>query len=423
MKRLALFAFLLAVLACSRSADEAPPASKLVMRLDAKPIAAKANVPAADVTALVHNNDEFALDLYRRLSKEPGNLFFSPYSLSSALAMTYAGARGDTAAEMAKTLHLGLEPDKLHPAFAELNQQLLSEQRGYQLNIANALWAQSGYPFEEPFVLRLKDSYGAGLGTVDFAGNPTAARQAINGWVSKQTQGKIPELLGEVSPFTRFVLTNAVYFLADWAEPFPKPATQDRPFWRSKEDKLQVPMMSAQRHYGYLEEKGFQALELPYQSRFSLVVILPRQIEGLAELEGALTSKALHSWLEALQREEVRVQLPRFKVQSAFSLKSTLSALGMPLAFSKQADFSGLSPRAREDELAIAAVVHQAYIDVNEKGTEAAAASAVKGKSAPAPVPPQPKIFQADHPFLYLIRDRLSGTILFLGRLTDPRPT
>jgi serpin B len=425
MKRLVLLiGFVLLPLACSRTTEEPARVPKAVMLLDAGTIADVPNVPAADQTSLVAGNDEFAVDLYRQLSREPGNLFFSPYSISSTLAMSYAGAHGTTAAEMAKVLHFDLAADKLHGAFADLNQQLLGSQRGYQLSLANALWAQTGYAFEPAYVKRLKDSYGAGLGTVDFASNPEMARQAINSWVSEQTRGKIPELLQatDLNPLTRCVLTNAIYFQATWFYPFQKAATRNKTFWRTRQEQTQVPMMHLHEHLAYMEAEGVQALELPYESRFRLIVLLPRQRDGLAAMEKDLTAKKLRTWIGAMKREEVDVALPRFKVQSTHSLREPLTALGMSLAFSPDADFSGSRASAQQDGLKITAVIHQALVEVDEKGTEAAAATAeVKSAKSLEPWRHEPKQFLADHPFLFLIRDGQTGSILFLGRLTDPR--
>jgi serpin B len=376
--------------------------------------------PAADKAEAVQGNNAFALDLYAKLRSQEGNLFVSPASISTALAMTYAGARGPTADEMAKTLHFTLAPDRLHPALGALLHDLHGDgkSRGYRLAIANALWAQKGQPFLPPYLQLTRQCYGANLQEVDFAGATEEARRTINAWVEKQTQDKIKDLLqqGVLDSTTRLVLTNAIYFKGDWQEPFKKDQTRDAPFQLSSTEKVNVPLMNRTGEFNYLEGDNFQALELPYAGKdLSMVVLLPKKVDGLADVEKTLTAEKLASALAKLRHEEVVVSLPRFQVTSEFSLKGTLAAMGMPLAFSDKADFSGMDGK---EDLFLSAVVHKAFVDVNEEGTEAAAATGVviAWKSLPAR-----QVFRADHPFLFLIRDRRSGSILFLGRLVKPR--
>jgi serpin B len=376
-------------------------------------------VPAEDTAQVAQGNTAFALDLYARLRGQEGNLFYSPLSMSAALGMTYAGARGQTADEMAKALHFDLGQDRLHPALGSLLRDLggQDKQRGYQLSVANALWPQKGHPFTPAFLDLTRTSYDAGLEEVDFRGATEAAREQINHWVEEHTQDRIKELLkpGVLKPQARLVLTNAIYFKGDWHSRFNKDHTREAPFHLTAREKVTVPLMGQKEHFGYLDGETFQAVEMPYAGKdLSMVVFLPREVDGLADFEKRLTAERLAGWLGKLQDTEVDVSLPRFKVTAELDLVPTLSALGMKQAFSSQADFSGLDG---SKDLFLSAVVHKAFVDVNEEGTEAAATTAAVVEEKAARVNP---VFRADHPFVFLIRDRSSGSILFLGRLVHP---
>jgi serpin B len=372
-----------------------------------------------DATALVQGNNTFALDLYRELATEKGNLFFSPYSISTALGMTYGGARGDTAAQMATTLHFGLPPERLHPAFGSLIKEIngAGKPRKYQLQTANRLWGQKDYGFLPEFLKLTETNYGAGLKEVNFAGATEEARKAINAWVEKQTRDKIKELIkpGILTPNTRLVLTNAIYFKAAWMHPFSEKSTVKGDFHVGADKKVTVPLMHGGVRTGYFKGDDFEALNLPYESYdLSMIVLLPKA-GGLADFEKRLTAANVQGWLGKLRTHRVTVTLPKFKVTAEFMLKPTLSRMGMPLAFdSRKADFSGMTTR---EKLWISHVIHKAFVDVNEAGTEAAAATAVvmEGRSAPPPA-----TFRADRPFVFLIRDNRTGSILFAGRVTDP---
>jgi serpin B len=393
---------------------------------------ARAQDRKEDVAAAVRGNTEAALDLYARLRDRDGNLFFAPYSLSAALAMTRAGARGATAEQMTRALHFTLPPGRLHPAFAELVKEfndaipflarLTGPKRGYRLSTANALWGQKGYRFEADFLRLTRDQYGAGLGVVDFQSAPGEARRAINAWAEKETQGRIKDLVPEnfPQPATRLVLTNAVYFKGDWASQFPKDATRAETFHLGGGRQAQAALMHQTGEFGYHDGGTFQALELPYAGkRLSMVVLLPRRPEGLADLERALTIDKLAGVFAALRQQSVVVTLPRFKMAAQFKLKEALSGMGMPAAFSPGADFSGLI--GRQPPVALADVVHKAFVEVNEEGTEAAAASAVDVCTLGLPTARAPAaVFRADHPFVFLIRHNRTGTVLFVGRLADP---
>ncbi len=370
--------------------------------------------------ALVRGNNTFALSLYGELREQEGNLFFSPFSISAALAMTYGGARGNTAAQMEQVLHFEVTTERLHQAFSQLTEQLNAQGKkgGYQLSVANALWGQQGVGFLKKFLDLTEKHYGAGLRQVDFAAATEAARKTINAWVEKETQGKIKDLIqpGVLNALTRLVLTNAIYFKGTWAEQFDKKATRDAPFTLATRQQVKVPMMHKTENFGYTEAEDFQALELAYAGDdLSMVIFLPREVDGLAALEKKLSLENLESWLGGLRRQTVQVSVPRFTMTSEFGLQDVLKSLGMTDAFSGAADFSGMTGRR---DLFISAVIHKAFVDVNEEGTEAAAATAVVMMTSAAPRPPV--VFRADHPFIFLIRDNASGSILFIGRLVNP---
>ncbi|HOX08942.1 MAG TPA: serpin family protein [Planctomycetota bacterium] len=404
----------------------------------------------AEIAKAAEGGNRFACELYAKLAaeKKGDNLFLSPYSISTALTMTWAGARGQTAAEMEAVLRLptrefaehlppaqpggvapwrkipGWPPERLHAAMAALSGGLniAGKDGRVQLSIANALWGQKGHPFLPEFLALNKASYGAGLETVDFAGDAEGARKTINAWVEKQTQEKVKDLLppGVLDKLTRLVLTNAIHFRGQWQEPFDPAETKDRVFRLGGGRRILAPTMKLHTHFEYAKGDDFQAVELPYRgARLAMLVLLPDRDDGLAELEKRLTPELLAGL--KLARTDPVVQLPRFALTCDFRLDEQLRALGMADAFAAgKADFSGLdgvkppSPGA----LFIAAVLHKAFVEVNEKGTEAGAATAVlvakNGHAPPA--------FTADHPFLFLVRDRETGTILFLGRVTDPAP-
>jgi serpin B len=372
-----------------------------------------------DQSALVEGNTAFALDLYARLRSQKGNLFFSPYSISAALGMTYAGARGTTAKQMAKVLHFPQDTKTLHRGFAALQQQLQGKHKGYELRIANALWGQKGYGFQEAYLHQLQADYGGGLYQLDFGSDPEAARKTINAWVEKQTKRKIQDLIQKdlIDDRTRFVLTNAIYFKRDWAGKFDKRQTKKELFKFAGGDKVLVPMMHQSQDLRYLDAGTFQALELPYAGRdLAMVVFLPKKVDGLAAFEESLTPGKLSTWLSKLHKEEgALVTMPKFKMTSAFNLHEVLPTMGMRLAFTAgQADFSGING---EKTLFLTFAVHKAFVDVNEEGTEATAATAIGGGEQEAHEPVE---FKADHPFLFLIRDNRSQSILFMGRLRNP---
>jgi len=398
-------------------------ATLLILTVGARGLANEEPKGGKPMSEVAQGNNRFAIDLYARLREHPGNLFVSPNSISTALAMTYAGARAETAEQMAKTLHFSLPQDQLPPAFAALIKSLETSDstRGYRLNVANRLWGQRGYHYLPDFLTITRDQYGAGLAEVDFA-DSERSRQMINSWVSEHTQGKIENLIptGVLNALTRLVLTNAIYFKGDWSAPFTKAATQDAPFFVKAEEKTPVPLMQRKGSYRFWSGDGLKVVDLPYaKGDLSMIVILPDAIDGLPALEAKLSEQNMATWLTGLKSQTVLVHLPRFKMSSQFSLGDVLKKMGMPLAFDRNhADFSGISS---PNELFIAAVIHKAFVDVNEEGTEAAAATGVVVAMRAARVPSQPAVFRADHPFLFLIRDNRSESILFMGRVNNPK--
>ncbi len=377
---------------------------------------------------LVQDNTAFAVELYRRLSDAEGNLFFSPYSISTALVMTYAGARENTRGEMMQALCFSLRQEELHPAFAELEADLVRAQArgGAALHGANSLWPHANYPFLEEFLTLLQKHYGVSITPVNY-GDAEAARETINGWVEQRTLEKIRELIpqGILNALTRLVLVNAIYFKGEWRSGFEPERTEETPFFLAPGTTVQVPMMTQLQTFGYAEDDDLQILELPYAGEnFSMIILLPRQKDGLERLEQKLNLTNLGRWRNRIGARRVEVFLPKFKTTSMFRLDDTLKTMGMNDAFDeRRADFSGMDGK---ELLYLAAVLHKAFVDVSEEGTEAAAATgAVVGlkMSAPSGSPPPPPVFRADRPFLFLIQENTTESILFMGRVADPTRT
>jgi serpin B len=372
-----------------------------------------------EVKATAQSNNQFAFDLYAQ-SKEPiGNRIFSPASISTSLAMISAGARGNTKKQLAQVLHLDLPDPNVQAGFGALNAILNTPSKNYRLTKANRFWGQKGFRFEPPFVKSMTENYGADLGIVDFA-EPEKARQTINQWTADNTGGKIRELLpqGLLHDNIRFVLTNASYFKGTWQYRFAKAATREAPFHDLKNREVKASMMNLTGAFQYGENTDLQILELPYVGGdMSMVILLPKQVDGLLALEKKLTARDVQKWISGLEHvDEVEIYLPKFTLTSQVQLKDVLSSMGMPLAFSDDADFSGITTR---HEQKLYESIHQAFVDVNEEGTEAAAVTGHIGGNVPGPVP-RHVVFRADHPFLFLIQDKQTGAILFLGRVVNP---
>ena len=371
---------------------------------------------------LAKSLNEFAFDLYRQLAgPNASNVFFSPYSLSVALAMTLAGARGRTAHEIARVLRVSPEHTDIHAALSALTTTLLGGPRNdYAITTANGLWRQQGYSLRHEFLEVGQTSYGAACEALDFAGQPAAARQRINQWVEEHTGGLIKDLVPPGSLRGPLVLTNAVYFKGDWAAPFDERATDRARFRIAFLKRVPVQMMHVLAHAAYADVGRAQVLELPYgDGALSMVVLLPKRVGGLAALEAELSASRLAAWVGALHRETVEVFLPRFRLVEHAELAQVLRALGMVTAFSDaDADFSGMT--GAQPGLRLSQVLHKAVVEVNEQGTEAGAGTAVTMSPTASPHPPPIPVFRADHPFVFLIRHRESGCILFMGRVVTP---
>jgi serpin B len=381
------------------------------------------NVSDTDLSALVSGHSNFAFNLYQTLKKSnTGNMFYSPYSISTALAMTYAGARGDTEKQMNNTLHFTLSQTQLHPAFNKLALELASRGQGakskegksFSLNVANALWGQKDYNIQSDFLKTLAQNYDAGMNILDFIKSPEESRVTINKWVSDQTNSRIKDLIpqGAIDIYTRLVLTNAIYFDAAWKYPFAKEATRSGTFNLLDGSKITVSMMSHRAGFGYAKGNGYQAIELPYDGdEISMVILLPDAGQFTA-FENSMDFTKVSDIIGNLKRADVDLTMPKFRFESSFSLRGSLAALGMPIAFSEQADFSGING---QHDLLIKDVVHKAFVAVDEAGTEAAAASGVI-----IGIVSIGTTVTVDQPFIFLIRDIKTGAILFIGRILNP---
>lgn len=335
----------------------------------------------ADYSRAVESINRFAFDLYTHFQQEEGNLFLSPMSIATALAMTYAGADGETATEMADVLHVGSEPG-IHGSFRALLESLdpTDDTRPFDLDVANALWPQQGFPFREEFLQLIEAQYGGDAQSLDYASDPEAAREIINAWVEEKTHDKIQDLIpsGALTKLTRMVLTNAIYFKGQWVTEFDPDLTRDRPFYLNSGETIDVPMMYVDSDFRYCEQDGFQVLEMPYEGEdLSMVIVLPQEGTGLDELGGS-TLANVDDWLaNSSRKQEVIVRLPKFKTTVSSSLNEVLQGMGMPLAFDgRRADFSGMAELNTAERLHVTSVLHKAFVEVNEEGTEAAAATA-----------------------------------------------
>jgi serpin B len=422
MKRMLLSVLLLTVLLSVAGCAEGEVAG--LLQSD-KPRETSPNITSSDSTELVDGTSAFAFDLYQAIREKGGNLFYSPYSISLALAMTYAGARSATEQQMADTLRFTLDQSKLHPAFNNLDLELASrgedaegkDDEGFRLNIVNEIWGQKDYEFRNEFLDVLAENYGAGLRLLDFINAPETSRVTINDWVSDQTEGRIEDLIpqGVIDALTRLVLTNAIYFNAAWLNPFNEDITDDSAFYLLDGGEVTVPMMMQSDSFGYAEGAGYQAVELPYDGReLSMVILLPDSGK-FEEFEGSLDADLVDTITNDLIYKEIALTMPKFEFESEFSLADTLAAMGMPVAFTGAADFSGMTGNR---DLSIAEILHKAFVSVDEAGTEAAAATAVVMNLTAAPG--EPVEVTLDRPFIFLIRDIETGAILFVGRVVNP---
>lgn len=413
---------------CSPSAGLIPEGSNPQFLVSELPRAEVSDSIGGDLNQQAAGNNAFALELYHQLESGDGNLFYSPYSISSALAMTYAGAEGKTAQEMAAVLHFLLEQDRLHPAFNALDQYLqgledqeIPEDMGdvFQLNIANAIWGQKDYHFESDFLDTLAANYGAGLRMLDYIEDPEASRVTINDWVSDQTEERIQDLIprGAIGSDTRLVLSNAIYFKATWLESFEESLTEDKIFYGLDGKEWMTPMMSlgSSASFLYSQGEGFQAVALPYLGgQTSMLVLVPD--EGyFNDFEAGLNPEMLDQIISELAYTPMYLGFPKFEFETEIGLAQTLAEMGMPSAFSDGADFSGMTGAK---DLFISDVFHKAFVSVDEEGTEAAAATAVVMQLTSAPESPMQ--LEVNRPFLFLIRDHQTHSILFMGRVVEP---
>lgn len=368
---------------------------------------------------LVEGNNEFAVKMYRELGAGEGNLFFSPYSISSALGMTYAGAQGETAKEMQAALCFPGGPQELGQAFGKLQDGLdeIRKRGDVSLSIANGIWAEKTYGFLPEFMKGIETGYKARIALADFVNNAAGESKQINAWVEGTTNEKIKNLVpeGVLDAQTRMVLVNAIYFKGDWASQFKENATLEQDFHVGTGKTVKVKMMQQSDGFRLAQDADTQALELPYRGdQLSMLVLLPKAKDGLAALEGNLSVAKIDALVGKLRKTEVDVALPKFKLETSYGLVSPFQNLGMKTAFGSNADFSGMDGSR---ELYISAILHKAFIEVDEKGTEAAAATAVIMRTTAMVRQEQ---FIADHPFILLIRDNATGSILFMGRFADP---
>lgn len=380
------------------------------------------NIEPVSVTTISEGNNMFAFELYSKLKNRSGNLFFSPYSISTALAMTYAGAVENTEREMAATLNFSLDQEMFHKEFAQLQQNLNEADKAAMasFNIANSLWLQHDYKFLDSYLKRTKDNYDSEFNYLDFK-QTEKARLNINAWAAKKTRGKIKNLIkpGMLSPMNKLVLTNAIYFKGIWQKTFNERDTRLRPFFLADGTTRKIPMMYQTEKISYLQDPSLnlQAVELPYSgNRLSMLVLLPVDKNGIDKLETELNEKTIPRITENLKPEKIKLYLPKFKMTEEFLLEKTLASMGMPESFSPRADFSAMTGNK---DFHIGRVIHKAFVDVYEEGTEAAAATAVTMKMTSIQ-PNRTPVFKADHPFIFMIRDNITKSILFIGRLAEP---
>ena len=380
------------------------------------------------VESVVDANNMFAFDIYKQLSdenSEDDNLFLSPFSISSALALTYEGAKGETADQIQSVFYFPDSIETLRNGYQEVNAGINAGDPEYDLEVANALWAEETYPFLEDYINTAETYYSANTTNLDFINQPEESRVTINDWVAGKTNDKIEDLIpeGMINSMTRFVITNAIYFKGTWVLQFDKNMTTEADFTTPSGETVTVDMMKRTDDdavYGYAETDGLQVLEMPYENesgkKLSMIVLLPKE-NDLKEAEDALSADNLEEITDSIKSRQVKVYFPKFKLETEYLLSDTLIDMGMPMAFTGSADFSGIDGTKY---LYISDVVHKAFVEVNEEGTEAAAATGVVYASGMSPEKEPIPVFRADHPFIFMIQDDETGNILFIGRISNP---
>jgi serpin B len=369
---------------------------------------------------VIEENNRFAINLYSQYKSEEGNIFFSPFSISTAMAMVYEGAEGKTAKEIKSVFGFPKYDNSRRNQYSTLLSEINKKDKKYTLNTANALWAEQDFNFLDNYLTTVEKYYGGKTTNLDFKNDWEASRLIINNWVEDKTNNKIKDLFpeGSINPLTRLVLTNAIYFKAEWLKQFDADKTRDMNFRVNPDKSIKVPMMQrtdGKSIFNYTQNKDLQILEMPYAGEdLSMLILLPFN-NDIEVLENSFTIEKLTEWKKSLRKRRVKIYIPKFKFETKYFLKETLGDLGMPTAFTNLADFSGMTGTK---ELEIDKVIHQAFIEVNEEGTEAAAATgiAMVVKSIPPPTP----IFKADHPFIFIIQQNETGNILFMGRVNNP---
>ena len=370
---------------------------------------------------VIEANNRFAINLYSQYKSEEGNIFFSPFSISTAMAMVYEGAEGKTAKEIKSVFGFPKYDNSRRNQYSNLLSEINKKDKEYALNTANALWAEQDFQFLDEYLTTVEKYYGGKTTNLDFKNEWEASRLIINNWVEDKTNDKIKDLLPEdvIDADTRLVLTNAIYFKAKWLIQFDADKTSDENFRVNPDKSIKVPMMqptSQKSTFNYTQNKDLQILEMPYAGEdLSMLILLPLD-DDIEALENSFTIEKLTEWKKSLRKRRVKIYIPKFKFETKYFMKNTLINLGIPTAFTDSADFSGMTGAK---DLKIDKVIHQAFIEVNEEGTEAAAATAVvlgiRSKKPPTP------IFKADHPFIFIIQQKETGNILFMGRVNNPK--
>ena len=370
---------------------------------------------------VIEANNRFAINLYSQYKSEEGNIFFSPFSISTAMAMVYEGAEGKTAKEIKSVFGFPKYDNSRRNQYSDLLSEINKKEKEYALNTANALWAEQDFNFLDKYLTTVEKYYGGKTTNLDFKNEWEASRLIINNWVEDKTNDKIKDLLPEdvIDADTRLVLTNAIYFKAKWLIQFDTDKTSDEYFRVNPDKSIKVPMMqptSQKSTFNYTQNKDLQILEMPYAGEdLSMLILLPFD-DDIEVLENSFTIEKLTEWKKSLRKRRVKIYIPKFKFEAKYFLFETLSDLGMPTAFTNSADFSGMTGTK---DLKIDKVIHQAFIEVNEEGTEAAAATGI-GVGMKTSKPPPTPIFKADHPFIFLIHQKDTGNILFMGRVNNP---